>query len=124
MRQASTWATLLAAPVVGITMFMVVYLFAEAGCSDPLEFIGGDGLRLLTAVAALIAVVAIGAGVWWARRGWASADTAADGPADVAPGDAALHRRFVLRVAIALAVLFALFVVFLAVPVAGGQVCR
>lgn len=72
-RARTTWAVLLAGPVIWFAHFMVVYLVAEAGCTGD-----GDGLELfdppvpqaVTILTTVVAVLACLGCAAWARRRW------------------------------------------------------
>lgn len=126
-RLASPWAVILAGPVLGLTYFWVVYLLAEASCTQELELLGTGALRTVI-LAATVATVAVLAGyALRARWLWSSDGGHHVGSGGVGSGPGAddrfQNRRFLLATGLMLLAMFALFALFLAAPVVGSSLC-
>ena len=113
-RVPSTWAVVLAGPVIGTVYFWLVYLLAEAGCADDLELVDETVLRLVVLAGGVAAVVLLTAFAWRATR--MRRDAASGGADDDS-------ERFMATTGLMLLGLFLLFVAFLALPVIGMSLC-
>lgn len=123
----SPWAVLLAGPVVGMTYFWLVYLLAEASCSEELTLLGTATLRTTVLASTAGAVAVLAAYAWRARRLWSSSGTADVGAGGVGAGDGAddrrQNRRFLLVTGSMLLGMFAVFALFMVAPVVSGSLC-
>lgn len=123
----SPWAVLLAGPVVGMTYFWIVYLLAEASCSEELTLLGTATLRTTVLASTAGAVAVLAAYAWRARRLWSSSGTADVGAGGVGAGDGAddrrQNRRFLLVTGSMLLGMFAVFALFMVAPVVSGSLC-
>jgi hypothetical protein len=113
--------------VVGITYFWVVYLLAEASCSEDLQLLGTATLRTTVLASTAGAVAMLAAYAWRARRLWSSPESAGVGSGGVGPGDGAedrrQNRRFLLVTGSMLLGMFVLFALFVVAPVVSGSLC-
>ena len=114
-RLGSTWALLLAGPVIGTTYFFVVYLLAEASCSTSVSLFSTAALRAVIVAGAVGTLAVFGAYAVRARRLWTATGPAADQPEQ--------NRRFMVLTGLMLLGLFAMFVLFLAAPAVGTSLC-
>jgi hypothetical protein len=115
-RLISTWALLLAGPVVGTVYFFVVYLLAEASCADELDLVGTTALRVVILAGAAASIAVFVAYAVRARQLWATSD---DQPSD----QERQNQRFMVTTGLMLLGLFVLFVLFLAAPAIGSSLC-
>ena len=116
-RVPARWAVLLAGPVVGTVYFWLVYLLAEAGCSEDLELVSETTLRIvvLAGAAATIGVLHV------RRRGGPVTPGGAAGAdlgGDETTGARAENERFMASTALTL---LGLFLLFVAVPRRAGD---
>lgn len=115
----SPWVLLLAAPIIGTLYFLVLYLVAEASCSQDVGLLDPPVLRTLIVVTGGLTLVALGGYAWRAVRTLRTGD---DG-ATLGDDGGRENRRFMLFVGLLLLAMFAVFVVFLVAPTLGGSVC-
>jgi hypothetical protein len=115
-RLISTWAVLLAGPVVGTIYFFVVYLLAEISCADGLDLVGTTTLRVVILVGAAASVGVFVVYAVRARQLWETSD---DQPSD----QQRQNQRFMVTTGLMLLGLFVLFVLFLAAPAIGSSLC-
>jgi cytochrome b561 len=115
-RLISTWAVLLAGPVVGTIYFFVVYLLAEVSCADGLDLVGTTTLRVVILVGAAASVGVFVVYAVRARQLWETSD---DQPSD----QQRQNQRFMVTTGLMLLGLFVLFVLFLAAPAIGSSLC-
>jgi cytochrome b561 len=115
-RLISTWAVLLAGPVVGTIYFFVVYLLAEVSCADGLDLVGTTTLRVVVLVGAAASVGVFVVYAVRARQLWETSD---DQPSD----QQRQNQRFMVTTGLMLLGLFVLFVLFLAAPAIGSSLC-
>ena len=122
-RLASTWALLLAGPVVGTVYFLVIYLTGEVTCADGLDLTSTATLRIVILAGAVASIVVFVLYAVLARRLWSTPDRArGDGDA-TATGPERENRRFMVTTGLLLLGLFTLFVLFLAAPAIGTSLC-
>lgn len=114
-RLGSTWALLLAGPVIATTYFLVVYLLAEATCSTGVSLFSTGALRAVIVAGAVGTLAVFGAYAVRARRLWTVSGPTARQPEQ--------NQRFMLLVGLLLLGLFAMFVLFLAAPALGTSLC-
>ena len=110
-RMPPTWAIVLAGPVIGTVYFWVIYLLAEAGCSEELELVDETVLRLVVLAGGVASAVLLTAFAWRAGRLRRTTDTTDD------------TERFMATTGLTLLGLFLLFIAFLALPVIGMSLC-
>ena len=122
-RLASTWALLLAGPVVGTVYFLVIYLTGEVTCADGLDLTSTATLRIVILAGAVASIVVFVLYAVLARRLWSTPDRPrGDGDA-TATGPERENRRFMVTTGLLLLGLFTLFVLFLAAPAIGTSLC-
>ena len=114
-RLGSTWALLLAGPVIATTYFLVVYLLAEATCSTGVSLFSTGALRAVIVAGAVGTLAVFGAYAVRARRLWTVSGPTARQPEQ--------NQRFMVLVGLLLLGLFAMFVLFLAAPALGTSLC-
>lgn len=114
-RLGSTWALLLAGPVIATTYFLVVYLLAEATCSTGVSLFSTGALRAVIVAGAVGTLAVFGAYAVRARRLWTVSGPTARQPEQ--------NERFMLLVGLLLLGLFTMFVLFLAAPALGTSLC-
>lgn len=114
-RFGSTWALLLAGPVIGTTYFFLVYLLAEATCANGVKLLSQTALRVVIVAAAAGSVAVFVAYALRARRLWS--DASDNG------GQRGENQRFMVTTGLMLLGLFVLFVLFLAAPAIGSSLC-
>ena len=120
-RVPARWAVLLAGPVVGTVYFWLVYLLAEAGCSEDLELISETTLRIVVLAGAAATIGVLTFAAWRAGQAWRAAGP--DLAGDETTGARAENERFMATTALTLLGLFLLFALFLAAPVIGVSLC-
>jgi hypothetical protein len=114
-RLGSTWALLLAGPVIATTYFLVVYLLAEAACSRSVSLFSTGALRAVIVAGAVGTLAVFGAYAARARRLWTMTGTTTGQPEQ--------NQRFMVITGLMLLGLFAMFVLFLAAPAVGTSLC-
>jgi cytochrome b561 len=115
-RLISSWAVLLAGPIVGTIYFFVVYLLAEVSCADELDLVSATTLRAVILSGAAASVGVFVAYAVRARQLWATSN---DQPSD----QQRQNQRFMVTTALMLLGMFVLFVLFLAAPAIGSSLC-
>jgi hypothetical protein len=115
-RLISTWAVVLVGPVVGTIYFFVVYLLAEASCSDGLDLLSTTALRIVIVAGAAASVGVFVVYAVRARQLWATSD-------DQPSAHDRENQRFMVTTGLMLLGMFVLFVLFLAAPAIGSSLC-